>query len=298
MAAKGRNFDHIVSIIFNAYICAIFVTVLLYLLGISNSGIQRRGYSAIGFGSANVVGGYILICYLIWLYKARNHIKILIVTAVIALFVYFVINNRSVVFLTLLAPLCLQCFKHLVNSNKGNIILKNTIVWLPVICILICIITAEMYPINSVIQKIDVLFNQRIYLNYRNITLYGVKIFGQYIIWGNGQTFYNPITGTYSTYNTVDNSYICLLIQMGVAMTVIYVLLFAKVAKKMFAEKNAALLCFMVILAFYGMTESSILDVFVSVPFISLMSYTPLSRTLPCRRYAVKFKLIRYTIGL
>ena len=54
----------------------------------------------------------------------------------------------------------------------------------------------------------------------------------------------------------------------------------------------------MVILAFYGMTESSILDVFVSVPFISLMSYTPLSRTLPCRRYAVKFKLIRYTIGL
>lgn len=81
-------------------------------------------------------------------------------------------------------------------------------------------------------------------------------------------------------------------------MTVIYVLLFAKVAKKMFAEKNAALLCFMVILAFYGMTESSILDVFVSVPFISLMSYTPLSRTLPCRRYAVKFKLIRYTIGL
>ena len=237
MAAKGRNFDHIVSIIFNAYICAIFVTVLLYLLGISNSGIQRRGYSAIGFGSANVVGGYILICYLIWLYKARNHIKILIVTAVIALFVYFVINNRSVVFLTLLAPLCLQCFKHLVNSNKGNIILKNTIVWLPVICILICIITAEMYPINSVIQKIDVLFNQRIYLNYRNITLYGVKIFGQYIIWGNGQTFYNPITGTYSTYNTVDNSYICLLIQMGVAMTVIYVLLFAKVAKKCLQKK-------------------------------------------------------------
>ena len=41
----------------------------------------------------------------------------------------------------------------------------------------------------------------------------------------------------------------------------------------------------------YQMTESSILDVFVSVPFISLMSYTPLSRTLPCRRYAVKFKL-------
>ncbi len=52
-------------------------------------------------------------------------------------------------------------------------------------------------------------------------------------------------------------------------------------AKKMIAEKNAELLCFMVILAFYGMTESSILDVFVSVPLISLMSYTPLSRTLP-----------------
>ena len=52
-----------------------------------------------------------------------------------------------------------------------------------------CIITAEMYPANALIQKLDMIFNQRIYLNYRNITLYGVKVFGQHVLWGTGQLF-------------------------------------------------------------------------------------------------------------
>ena len=274
MASRKRRFDDIASIIFYSYVSAILLTIVLYLLGISDSGVQRRGYSALGFISANVIGGYILVCYLIWMYKKKNRKKTWMITVTLALLVYFIINNRSVVFLILITPLCLRYFKYLVQSNKDNKWWKKIVIWLPVICIFSCIITAEMYPANALIQKLDMIFNQRIYLNYRNITLYGVKVFGQHVLWGTGQTFYNSVTRTYSDYNTVDNSYVCLLIQMGAITTAAYVLLYARVAKKMFKEKNAEMLCFIVILALYGMTESSIIDVFINVPLISLMACT------------------------
>lgn len=118
MASRKRRFDDIASIIFYSYVSAILLTIIFYLLGISDSGVQRRGYSALGFISANVIGGYILVCYLIWMYKKKSRKKTWMITVTLALVVYFIINNRSVVFLILITPLCLQYFKYLVSQIK------------------------------------------------------------------------------------------------------------------------------------------------------------------------------------
>ena len=47
------------------------------------------------------------------------------ITVTLALLVYFIINNRSVVFLILITPLCLRYFKYLVQSNKIIMVEKN-----------------------------------------------------------------------------------------------------------------------------------------------------------------------------
>lgn len=101
---------------------------------------------------------------------------------------------------------------------------------------------------------------------------YGVNIFGQATSWQLNENFYNSVTGLYSTYNTVDNAYICLLIQMGVVSTVIYIVAFIKNVKMAFDNNDSVLIMMILLLAMYGITESSTIEVFINIPFIYLLS--------------------------
>lgn len=273
VASKGIRFNKVISISLRTYVVSFIFTLALYITGISNSGIQRRGYSALGYTSANVAGGIVFVILLLWLYS-RKQIKKneCFIVWLVSLLIFFIINNRAVVILLILAPILNFVIAYCLRNRKLKSTLKKSFYVLPILLIGLCVVTAYIYPYNFYIQELDIVLNNRIFLNYRNLVQYGVNIFGQATSWQLNENFYNSVTGLYSTYNTVDNAYICLLIQMGVVSTVIYIVAFIKNVKMAFDNNDSVLIMMILLLAMYGITESSTIEVFINIPFIYLLS--------------------------
>ena len=266
ISAKGVDFRKIVSIIKTTYIVAFILTVILFILGISDSGVQRRGYSALGFTNTNVCGGVILIICLLWmLSKEKISWRECFVIWTVGIAQIFIINNRSILLLLLIAPI-------LAIILKRSKVVSILIYVFPLLCVALSLLTAYMYPNSSLIQNLDVLTSHRIYLNYYNIDINGIRLFGQHIQFHDSKNIFNSVTGQYSSFNTVDNSYVCLLIQMGGVSTFLYFLSHVLLVKKIFNEKNYTLLSAMIVLGVYGLFEASLLEVYINIPFIYLFS--------------------------
>lgn len=271
IALKGYNFKHIVKLIKNTYFAVLVGAFTLFLTGISNSGIQRRGYYAFGFSNVNVCGGIIFIICLLWLlekddFSKKQSLKIIAIALCVLLFT----DNRTVVILLIALPVIINLCK--ASIKRKSKIFRMCVYTCPIICFLICIITLKLYPTSIFVQKLNPIVSSRIYLNYYNFNRYGFSLFGQNIWFNTGEAIYNEVTGGYSTFNTVDNTYICLLIQMGMCSVGVLLCAYLSLIKKTFLRKKFILIAVIIVLCLYGLFESSMLVIYMNFPFLYLLS--------------------------
>lgn len=252
-------------------VMSILIILGLYVLGFSNAGILRRGALSLGFSNATVLGLCVMLITFMSLAIAPE-MKILQRMFLLGIntVVFLLSGSRTAYALSVFAVLI-----SMIDLNKffNHKWIKALIFALPLLFLLLSYITAELYPTNRFIQILDPLTNFRISLNYRNIQLAGITLFGSNIGFiSEIKTFYNSVTGYYSDFNTIDSSYTMSLVEMGIASTAVWLSIYFASVKKFFYYHKSILILVSALLCFYGLFESSILNFTVMFPFLTLLN--------------------------
>lgn len=271
VSAKGLASGLIIRTMRNIYGCILALSFLLFITGWSDAGLQRRGYQTYGFITVNVCGGILFILCLLTLLNERKRKKKILISYFFCLTIFLITDNRSVSALLFIAPIIEACFTKILSKDK-KLLYRWGMYFIPVFGIGLSLITAEAYPISSFLQKLNVILNSRIYLNYFNLHQFGIHLFAQNVHFVSGANIFNAVTGTYSTFNTVDNAYMCLLLQMGAVAAGIYVIGHMILCKRLIDDNDSALLTIIFLLGIYGMFESSILNIYINIPFLFLLT--------------------------
>lgn len=249
----------------------LIVTIIMYALGISVSPEQRRDAIALGFEQANALSAVLMMITFLIVVKQRNcSIKVKILLFVMNLAGYLFCDGRAGFGLAVLGLFLTNEKIYRVLNIK---LLKYLLPYTSLIYAAISIITAYLYPASAFIQKINLLVTHRIDLNYRNLSLNKIKIFGQKLnLFTTDIEYYNPVTNSFSTYNTVDNVYVSGLIQMGIVAMCIVFLANIFLTHRIYKKNQPQLVIIQFLILSYGLFESSIFSIYVSFVFLFIMT--------------------------
>lgn len=270
IALKNVDYHELFDVMYRILIISIVLTVLLYLLGLSDAGIQRRGANALGYAQANSVGYFLLALTLLTIVrKGKVGLWNKVILVLLNLVGFIIADSRTGFYLA--------CITLLISSNriytfiKRHRLIQIILTVLPAILMFATILTAVLYQSNALVQGLDVIFNARISMNSYILTNKGVSLFGQPFEY-HGEAIFNSVTQGWSHYLTIDNTYMSLIIEFGLIVTIVVGIIYFKLMKKLFKYGAINIAFVMTIISLYGLTESSIISVYVAFPFLLLLN--------------------------
>lgn len=270
---KDVDYRELFDVMYRILVFSIALTVMLYLLGLSDAGVQRRDANALGYAQANSVGYVLMVLTLLTIVKkdeVSSWNKILLVLLNLAGFI--IADSRTGFFLT--------CFALLFANNRIYVIIKRNwliqtiLTILPVILMIATIRTAVLYESNAFVQVLDVLFSARIAMNNYLLTHDGITLLGQPTEYHGytAEAIYNPVTESWSHFMTIDSAYMDLIIEFGLLATVVIGITYFKLMRKLFKYDAVSIAFAMTIISLYGLTESAIISIYVAFPFLLLLN--------------------------
>ena len=273
VALKNVDYHKLFDVMYRILMFSIVLTVVLYLLGVSDAGVQRRGASSLGYSQANAVG-YVLMTLTLLTIVRKDKIfswnKILLVLA--NLLGFIIADSRSGFYLACIALLFSN--KRIYTFMKRNWLVQHFLTIFPMILMLATLLTAVLYQDNAFVQGLDMLFSSRIWMNSYILINKGITLFGQPIEYHGLTTeaIYNPVTKSWSHYMTIDNSYMSLIVEFGLLATIVVGVTYFKLMKKLFKSNAISIAFAMTILSLYGMAESAVVNIYVAFPFLLLLN--------------------------
>lgn len=273
VALKNVDFHKLFDVMYRILAVSIALTVLLYLLGLSDAGIQRREANALGYAQANSIG-YVLMALILLTIVRKEKVglwnKILLALLNLA---GFILSDSRMGFL-------LACVALLFSNSRIYALIKKkrfiefALSVLPAILMMFSLFTAVLYRKNAFVQWLNSLFNERIVMNSYILMTKGISLFGQPIEYHGLTTeaIYNPVTKSWSHFMTIDNAYVCLIIEFGLITTIVFGIIYFKLMQNLFKYGAINIAFVMTIISLYGVTESSIISVYVAFPFVLLLN--------------------------
>ena len=272
VAMRKTKYKIIVETFIRVLIISFILTIILYITGISNAGVQRRGANSLGYMQANAVGFVLMmLTFLILIYKSNLNLSNRLGLVFLNLVGFIVSDSRSGFLMACLAIVFINNFTFKVFNKVA--ILQWIIKLLPFACLGITVITACLYPKNAIIQRFDAIFSSRIWLNYYNLTNHNITFLGQHVdLWNMTNKIYNSISDKWTTYMTVGNVYVGMLLQMGLLSTLLVFGAYYCLIKKFSILDEYPSIIVLSLLCIYGLVETSILSVYVCFPFLVLLN--------------------------
>lgn len=134
-------------------------------------------------------------------------------------------------------------------------------------------LSARFLETSSILKTLDLVFTNRLFLNYYALNKFGIKLFGQNVtLSDNSGTIYNNIHGWYNWSVTCDCSYMATLLVMGFIPTVIILIGYILLMKKAIKRHNYMIMSVALLLAIYSFCESQMLEVYSSFVYFYLIA--------------------------
>ncbi len=271
---RQENYGEIINRTYFLYIFSIVLTISLYILGISDAGEQRRGATSLGYIQANAIG---FICMMLTIYafqKSPIKTKMTKIGLIVISIIGFILSDsRTGCLLAVLVVLFsnMRVYSCIHQHKTVQLLLAL----FPCFCFVFSIGTAMTYTSNIISQLLDTLFTSRIWMNYYLLKTYGFSLFGQNISVGLTELIENPVTHAWTSYMTVDCAYIGIPISLGVVTAVIICILYFSLVRKLVKNQAYATIIATTAILLYGITESSIISIYVFLPFLLLFNKHP-----------------------
>lgn len=283
IAAKKVPFERIIRICRAGYIIVLGMGVFLWLLGVSDAGVGRRGSIAFGFVHPNIISQIVMLICLLWAaekgicFSLRQYVYI----ELFAFIILLATDSKSATLIIAALPFALEIAKSSCKHRKTGKILAFFMTYSQVMMMAFTYISAKYLETSALLQKLDLVFTNRLFINYYFFRENRITLLGQNIaLVDYSGTVYNNIHNVYNLSITCDSSYTMSLLIMGLIPTLIAMLGFILLMKK--ARKNRAyvIMAIAALLAVYAFCESQMLDIYKNFIYFYLMTFSGMDNSL------------------
>lgn len=262
IAAKDIPFKKIVRTCRYAITSTLVFIVLLWIFRISDSGVGRRGKFSFGYVHPNIVAQVVMIIMLLYLAEKGEKIKITdyIIFETVAVATLLFTGSKAAVIVIAMAPILISFFKWYVtrkNSKIGNTIIECS----QMLVIAFTLWSAKMLPYSSSLKKLDLMFTNRIFLNYYQFNKYPLTLFGKNVDLHEPGGAYNNIQNFWAVI-TCDCTYTMSLIIMGIIPTALFAIAYICLIKKAIKTKDYTVIAIAILLVLYAFFESQLVEIY------------------------------------
>lgn len=275
IAASNVPYKKILRTCRMATMFIVILSILLWLMGISDSGIGRRDAIAIGFVHPNVAAQMIMLVCLLWASEMSEKIKYrdYFVIELVGVLIFFITDSRTSTIVVVLLPFLLEFNKRILKYRQVGKIPAFLLTYNQLLITIFAYVTARFLEDNSFFQSLNLILSSRLFLNYYVLNQYGVKLFGQNVtLQDYSGKIYNNIQNLYNWNITCDCSYMFSLIVMGLIPTIIVLIGFIILMRKAIKNKNYMVISIAVVLAMYAFTESQMLEVYRNFVYFYILA--------------------------
>ena len=275
IASKNIPYRKILNVCRKALTFVLGLGIFLFLIGVSNSGISRRGASGLGFGHPNVTAQLIMIIILLWVSEKAGKLKPIhyIGIELGGLITFLLTDSKTSTIVIFLIPLVMVFSEKIMSRTWYSKVPKFLMTYSQLLVMLFTYLSARFLETSSILKILDLVFTNRLFLNYYVLNTFGIKLFGQNVtLSDNSGTIYNNIHGWYNWSVTCDCSYMVTLLVMGLIPTVIILIGYILLMKKAIKRHNYMIMSVALLLAIYSFCESQMLEVYSSFVYFYLIA--------------------------
>ena len=270
-AAKGVAPRALVNIFAVIKSSALFLTVLLYAIGILPALYYSDdvfGYfNTYGFCHRNVLGANVALLCLIWFYRRYGRLKFrdLFLWGFLTVITYLMAWSKTSLLITsiiILGFYVFQCLQDKITAIPSFSMLVLLVFAALVVASVACTILYE--PNASFWRTLDRFFIKRIRFAHFCFDEYGLTPFGYEI------PFTSSMTAQSSNIDKLilDNSYARVLLFYGIIPGTCFLSKYFLSVKHALSDKNFALMLALMVFAVYGLSERYMLDVYYNFPLL------------------------------
>ena len=237
--------------------------MFLWITGVSDAGIARRGGIAFGYVHPNIAAQVIMIIILLWLVEKGRNIKKrdYAIFELIVIFVFVVTKTRTATLIVAMAPIIIEITKRICVKKSH----RKTSVFLlqcsQLIMFFFTYMTAMKLPDSNLLKKLDLALTNRLFLNYYLLNKFPLKLFGQNVNLTESGV-YNNIQNIYEAAVTCDCTYTLSLIIMGLIPTALFCLGYVLIIRKALKNNNYIILATCILLTAYAFCESQMVEIY------------------------------------
>ncbi len=275
IASKNIPYRKILNVCRKALTFVLGLGIFLFLIGISNAEILRRGASGLGFGHPNVTAQLIMIIILLWASEKAGKLKLIhyIGIELGGLITFLLTDSKTSTIVILLIPLVMVFSEKIMSRTWYSKVPKFLMTYSQLLVTLFTYLSARFIETSNMLKMLDLVFTNRLFLNYYALNKFGIKLFGQNVtLRDNSGTIYNNIHGWYNWNVTCDSSYMVTLLVMGLIPTVIILIGYILLMKKAIKRHNYMIMSVALLLAIYSFCESQMLEVYSSFVYFYLIA--------------------------
>ena len=275
IASKNIPYRKILNVCRKALTFVLGLGIFLFLIGISNAEILRRGASGLGFGHPNVTAQLIMIIILLWASEKAGKLKLIhyIGIELGGLITFLLTDSKTSTIVILLIPLVMVFSEKIMSRTWYSKVPKFLMTYSQLLVTLFTYLSARFIETSNMLKMLDLVFKNRLFLNYYALNKFGIKLFGQNVtLRDNSGTIYNNIHGWYNWNVTCDSSYMVTLLVMGLIPTVIILIGYILLMKKAIKRHNYMIMSVALLLAIYSFCESQMLEVYSSFVYFYLIA--------------------------
>ena len=275
LAAKNESYKKIMKYCRISTIVVICIAILTWPLVFSESNVFRRNGLALGFGHPNVTAQFMMVSIFLWIAEKGENLKrkdFLFVEAY-GLIVYAITRSRTTTILIMALPVVVVIIRKAYSRKRRHFILDNLCKFSQLFLLLFTYITAATLEHSKILNALDLILANRIFLNYYGLKNYGISLFGQNVtLVDNSGTVYNNIRNAYNWSVTIDSGYMVALLKMGLLPTLIFCLGYYVVMKRAVKMSNYMVASIAIMLAIYSFTESRMLDIYFNFVYFYILA--------------------------
>lgn len=267
VAAKNISFKKIVRTCRYTITSAFVFTVLLYVCRISDSGVGRRDKLSFGYVHPNIVAQVVMIIMLLYLAEKGTKIKKgdFMILEVVGLAIMLFTGSKTAGIVIAIAPIVILIIKYYITgkiSRIGILLIESS----QILIIAFTWWSAKMLPYSAFLKKLDLLFTNRIFLNYYQFNKYPLRLFGENVSLHEPGGAYNNIHNFWAAI-TCDCTYTMSLIIMGIIPTAVFALAYICLMKKAIKAKDYTVIAITILLAMYAFCESQLVEIYNNFVF-------------------------------
>ena len=275
IASKNIPYRKILNVCRKALTFVLGLGVFLFVIGISNSGLSRRGVSGLGFGHPNVTAQLLMIIILLWVSEKAGKLKPIhyIGIELSGLITFLLTDSKTSTIVIFSIPFVMVFSEKIMSRTWYSKVPKFLMTYSQLLVMLFTYLSARFLETSSILKTLDLVFTNRLFLDYYALNKFGIKLFGQNVtLSDNSGTIYNNIHGWYNWSVTCDCSYMATLLVMGFIPTVIILIGYILLMKKAIKRHNYMIMSVALLLAIYSFCESQMLEVYSSFVYFYLIA--------------------------